>query len=172
MLDDALAVLEADGVAEPAHRLAAAPEVSELARAAERGRVPDDVVVNVVPVCVRADKKGVTALRETERELIADLICLLRRDLAGQERLPQLVGDDVALLAASGQRKVLALCEQKLRVGGLRRALVGGDKFPAAGLGQIFCVVRALGQAARDAPAAVRVHGYDAGRRHEITSSF
>ena len=60
------------------------------------------MVVNVVPVCVRADEKGVAAFRETECELIADLICLLRRDLAGQERLPQLVGDDVALLAASG----------------------------------------------------------------------
>ena len=48
ILHDGVAVLDADGIVEPPNSTAAAPKVSEFAGLAERGRVPNHMIVNMV----------------------------------------------------------------------------------------------------------------------------
>ena len=65
---------------------------------AVKGRgVVINVIVNVALVGMCADKKLVFAFRPAHRRFIADFICLLRRHLAGRERLPDLEEQGPAL---------------------------------------------------------------------------
>ncbi len=78
------------------------------------------------------------ALEKAHGERIAHAVCLLRRDLTGLKGLAHLIGDHVALLLPAGEGFVLPLREQKLRVGGFRAALIGGDQLAALRLFGIF----------------------------------
>ena len=48
------------------------------------------MIVNVAFVNVGTDKELILALCPAHGRFIADFVCLLRRDLAGRERLPDL----------------------------------------------------------------------------------
>ncbi len=54
------------------------------------GGVVINVIVNVPFVNVGADEELILALCPAHGCFIADFVCLLRRDLAGRERLPDL----------------------------------------------------------------------------------
>ena len=65
---------------------------------AVKGRgIEIDVIVNVALVGMGADEKLVFAFRPAHRRFKAQLICLLRRHLAGRERLPYLEKQSPAL---------------------------------------------------------------------------
>ena len=66
--------------------------------------------VNMFLVHMSADDESVFSLRQRHRQLIADFVCQLRRDLSRLERLPQVLGDYILfLLVAPGHRGVLPL---------------------------------------------------------------
>ena len=72
------------------------------------GGVVINVIVNVALVNVGADEELILALCPAHGCFIADFICLLRRDLAGRERLPDLKEQGPALHGPARFRLVLA----------------------------------------------------------------
>ena len=83
------------------------------------------MVVNVAFVNVGTDKELILALCPAHSRFIADFVCLLRRDLAGRERLPDLKEQGPALHGPARFRLVLAFRQKKLSGGGCRIAEVG-----------------------------------------------
>ena len=93
---------------------------------AVKGRgIEIDVVVNVALVGIGADEKLAFAFRPAHRRFIADFVCLVRRHLAGRERLPDLEEQRPALHGPGRGRLVFAFHQQKLSGCG-RVAKVGG----------------------------------------------
>ena len=82
---------------------------------AVKGRgIEINVVMQMALVNVGADKKLIFALCPAHSRFIADFVCLLRRDLAGWESLPDLKEQGPALYGPARFRLVLALYQQKL----------------------------------------------------------
>jgi len=117
-IDDRQLMFRADQVAEFTDGFGAVPKVVEFSPAVKCGRVPDDVVVNVVPVDVCADNKSVLAFEKPLSEFISDAIGFLGGHFAGLEGLADLIGDDIMLLLASGEHLVLAFCQREFCGGG------------------------------------------------------
>ena len=93
-----------------------------------KGRgVEIDVVVQMALVGMGADEKLVFAFRPAHRRFITDFVCLVRRHLAGRERLPDLEAQSPALHGPGGGRLVFAFHQQKLSGGCGRVAEVGGN---------------------------------------------
>ena len=83
--------------------------ILELPGAVQGGGIEDDVIVDMRPVGVGSNDKGVLAFGEAHPQLITDTVGLLRRDLARFEGLAYLVGDDIMLLAAARHVFILPL---------------------------------------------------------------
>jgi hypothetical protein len=80
-------------------------------------------------------------VREAHRRFIPNLVCLFRRNLAGLERLPDLVCDDIARNLPPGNAEILFLGEQKFLIDRFRIAGVGGDILAVLGFLPILCIV-------------------------------
>ena len=89
------------------------------------GGVVINVIVNVALVNVGADEELILALCPAHGRFIADFVCLLRRDLAGRERLPDLKEQGPALHGPPRFRLVLAFQQQELSGGGCRITEIG-----------------------------------------------
>ena len=126
ILNDRQLMLDAHPVREPPHRKAGADEVMKLPGAVLGRGVVINVIVNVALVDVGTNEKLVLALCPAHGRFIADFVGLLRRDLTGRERLPDLKEQGPALHGPARSRLVLALCQKKLSGGGCRIAEVGG----------------------------------------------
>jgi len=161
ILHDGVAVLDADGIIKPPNGTTAAPKVSEFAGLAERGRVPNHMIVNMGFVDMGADDIGVIALGEALGQLTAQTVRVLRCDLSGNKGLPQMVGDHIIPAAHSaGLLDVLILGEKKLGVGDPAVALPACYQPAAVCLLRIFGVVddSADGLSHRAAFAGVERH--------------
>ena len=154
-------MLRADQVAEFTDGFGTVPEVTKFPLAVERGGVPDDVIMNMVPVDMCADDECVLAFEKPLGEFVADVVGFLGGDFAGLERLADLIGDDITLLLASGEHLVLAFCQREFCGGGFVVAGVGRDQFAVGGLGAVCGVVSSLGQAAEEGFLLVLVYGDD-----------
>ena len=143
--DDGEVVLEANEVGELAKRAPGAEEVAEFRRAVNGCRVKNDVVVDVPLVRVGADDVGVTPLQKALGQLTSDAVCLLRRDLAGLERLADVVRDHARLFAA-GVLRILPFREHELRRHELRRAAIGVDERAVFSFFRVLDVVHALSE--------------------------
>ena len=53
----------------------------------------------MLAVCVSGNEKGILTLRPAHRRFIADTVGLLRGDLAGLERLPDLIAEHIGIPA-------------------------------------------------------------------------
>ena len=73
--------------------------------------------------------------------------CFFCRNFAGSEGLPDLIGDNVAFLAAPGGLLVQLFREHELLVHSKRAALIAADKFALFSLVRILCIVGAVFQA-------------------------
>ena len=82
-------------------------------------------IVNVALVDVGTNEKLVLALCPAHDRFIADFVGLLRRNLTGRERLPDLKEQGPALHGPACFRLVLAFRQKKLSGGGCRIAEVG-----------------------------------------------
>ena len=83
-------VFQAYPVRQPPEGKAGAEEIMEFPGAVKGRGVEIDVVVDVALVGMGTDKKLVFAFRPAHRRFKADFVCLVRRHLAGRERLPDL----------------------------------------------------------------------------------
>ena len=102
-------MLQTQPVTDPLQGQPGQMEIPELPGAVQGGGIEDDVIVDMRPVGVGGNDKGVFAFREAHPQLIADTVGLLRRDLARFEGLAYLVGDDIMFLAAARHVFVLPL---------------------------------------------------------------
>ena len=82
-------------------------EISELPFAIKRNGVPIDVIVNVGFISMGANKESVFSFEKARSEVIADLICFLRRYFAGLKGLTHLVNKHITLFVLSGKGFVL-----------------------------------------------------------------
>ena len=119
-------MLQTYPVRQPPEGKAGAEEIMEFPGAVKGRGIEIDVVVNVALVGMGADEKLVLAFRPAHRRFKAQLVCLLRRHLAGRERLPYLEKQRPALHGPGGGRLVFAFHQQKLGGGCGRVAKVGG----------------------------------------------
>ena len=136
----------------------------------QSGGVPNDVIMDVGLVHMSADNKSVVFFGKPAGQLIAQAVGLLRGDLAGDEGLPDSVGDHIigpALPAGLG--KVLAFGEQKLRIRNPAVALVAGNEPAAVRLVRILHVVDNVLNCSSHRPAFAGVQGYDTGGCDKIT---
>ncbi len=83
-------MLQTYPVRQPPEGKAGAEEIMEFPGAVKGRGIEIDVVVNVALVGMGADEKLVLAFRPAHRRFKAQLVCLLRRHLAGRERLRNL----------------------------------------------------------------------------------
>ena len=150
--DDGQIIFKANAVREPPHRTTRADEVPELPGTVQRGRIVINVIVDVCLVCVGCNEKGILALCPAHRRFIADAVRLLRCDLAGLERLADLIAKHIRvppLLPACGSL-VLGLAQKELGIGGHMVATIGRDQLAALGLVRVLPVVKPFFQGLRD----------------------
>ena len=140
-------MLQADKIAQLLQRQAGAPEVLKFFRAVHRSGIEDNVVMDMSPVCVRCHDKGVFALGKPQRQLIPHPVCFFRRDLTGLERLPDLVGDHVAVLLLSGRLIILPLLQHKFFIDRIGIAAKGCDCFALFCFLRILCIICPLSEA-------------------------
>ena len=82
---------------------------------AVKGRgIEINVVMQMALVNMGTDEKLILAFRPAHSRFIADFVCLLRRDLTGWKRLPDLKEQGPALHGPARLRLVLAFCQKKL----------------------------------------------------------
>lgn len=105
------------------------------------------MIVNVFPVGMGGNDKGVFAFQKSGGQFVANLICFLCRDFTGPEGLPYLISNHIAFLAAPGGLLVQLLCEHELLIYGKRAALIAADKLTLFSLVRILCIVGAVFQA-------------------------
>ena len=109
--------------------------------------------MDMVPVYMGADDKGVVAFRQLQRKLPADLVRLFRRDLAGLKGLAKVISDHIVRASLSaGEIYILAFRQKKLRVGGTGVALMAVDQPPVIRLLRIFHIVDNVGYGGRYIP--------------------
>lgn len=160
--DDGQIIFKANAVREPPHRPGRADEVPELAGTIQRSGIVVDVIMNVLAVCMGGNEKGILALRPAHGRFIAHPICLLRGDLSGLERLPDLIAQHIGippLLPARGGL-VLGLGEQELRIGGHVVARIAGDQLPALGLVRVLPIFKTVFQRLGDGFPLADVVGF------------
>lgn len=98
------------------------------------------------------NEKGVLALRPAHGCFITHPVCLLRGDLSGFERLPDLIAQHIGILPLLPARDglIFRLAQRELGVGGYVVALVGRNQFAALGLVRVFTVFKPILQRLRD----------------------
>ena len=65
------------------------------------------MVVNMSFVCMRTNKESVFAFEKAGSKIISDLVCFLRRNFTGFERLAHLINEHIVLFFFSGKVFVL-----------------------------------------------------------------
>ena len=116
------------------------------------------MVVNVRPVGVGGNDKSVLALQKTLGKLVADAVSFLRRDLSRLERLPHLIGDHIAFLAAPGGLLVQPFRQQKFFIYRQRAALIAAYQLALLGLVRVLDIAGVVVQTSPDGLAFVLPH--------------
>ena len=115
------------------------------------------MVMDVVTVYVGGNDKSVFALGKPHGKFIAHLVGFFGGDLAGFERLPDLIGNHIIFLSASCGKFVLPLGQHKFFVCGQRAALIAADQLSPVRFVRILRIVRAAFQASCNRLALVLV---------------
>lgn len=130
-------MFQANHIAESLNCQTGKEKVFEFPCGIQRGRIINDMVVNVGFVDVGRNDESVFALCPSHRCFIADLVRFFRRDSSWLKRLAYLVCDDIVLLLSAGNMLVLPFGKQKFFIRCLWITLIGADKFAIIG----FCSV-------------------------------
>ena len=126
------------------------------------------MIMNVVPIDMCANDKGVFAFEKSLGELITDPVCFLGCHFSRLEGLAELISDYIMLLLTSGSLEVNLLAERELSRRSFRRALKRGNQFSVRGLFPVHCVVSPLGETFENRFSTVMVHRNDSGRCYRI----
>ena len=140
-------MLQTNQVAQPLYCQPREEKIPEFSCTIQRSGIVDDMIVNVFPVGMGGNDKGVFAFQKSGGQFVANLICFLCRDFTGPEGLPYLISNHIAFLAAPGGLLVQLLCEHELLIYGKRAALIAADKLTLFSLVRILCIVGAVFQA-------------------------
>ena len=143
-------MLQTNQVAQSLHCQTGEEKIPEFPGAIQCSGIVDDMVVDVFPVGMSGNDKGVFAFQKAGSQLVANSICFLCRDFTGPEGLPYLISNHIAFLAAPGGLLVQLLCEHELLICGKRAALIAADKLTLFSLVRILCIVGAVFQAGGD----------------------
>ena len=108
ILDNRKLMLNAHPVREPPQSKGRADEVMKLPGAVLGRGIEINMVMRMPLVNMGTDEKLVLAFCPAHGCFIADFVCLLRRDLTGRERLPDLKEQGPALHGPARFRLVLA----------------------------------------------------------------
>ena len=108
-------------------------EILEFPCGIQRGRIINDMVVNVRFVDVGRNDESVFAFCPSHRCFIADLVRFIRSDFSWLKRLAYLICDDIVLLLPAGNMLVLPFRKQKFLVYCLWITLIRTDKFAIIG---------------------------------------
>jgi hypothetical protein len=117
ILDNRQLMLNAHPVRKPPQSKGRADKVMKLPGAVLGRGIEINMVMQMPLVNMGTDEKLVLTLCPAHGFFIADFVCLIRRDLAGRERLPDLKEQGPALHGPACFRLVLALCQKKLSRG-------------------------------------------------------
>ena len=120
-------MFQTNQVAQPLHRKGGKPEIFEFPGSVQGSGIINNVVVDVRPVGVGGNDKSVFTLQKSLGKLVADAVGFLRRDLPRLKRLPHLIGDHIAFLAAPGGLLVQPFRQQKFFIYRQRAALIAAD---------------------------------------------
>ena len=115
------------------------------------------MVVDVLPVRVGGNNKRILALQKTLGKLVTDAVGFFWRNFTRLERLPHLIGDNIAFLPASVYEIVLPLGKHKFFICCQGATSIAADILPLLGLVRVFNIVRAIFQAGRNGHALVFV---------------
>lgn len=108
------------------------------------------MIMNVFPVRVGCNDKRILAFGETHCQLITHLVGFFGGDLAGFERLPDLIGNHVTFLSAPSDKFILPFGQHKFFIHRQRTAFVTADQFALLCLVRVLGVIRAAFQAGRN----------------------
>ena len=141
ILNDRKAVFQTEAITGPPQGKTGAEEITVLMPRIYLRGIVDDMSMDMGVVDVRGNDKLMLALCPAHRQLVADLLGLLRRDLTGLEGLPDLIQQHIAIRdLPAGMVSVGPLCQKHLVGGGGRIAAVCHHQLAAQGLGRIDCV--------------------------------
>ena len=113
--------------------------------------------MDVVTVCVGGNDKRILTLGKPHGKLITDLVGFLGSDLAGFERLPDLIGNHVTFLSAPSDKFILPFGQHEFFIHRQRTALIAADQLSLIRFVRILRIVRAAFQAGRNRLALVFV---------------
>ena len=115
------------------------------------------MIMNVFPVRVGCNDKRILAFGETHCQLITHLVGFFGGDLAGFERLPDLIGNHVTFLSAPSDKFILPFGQHKFFIHRQRTAFVTTDQFALLCLVGILYIVCTAFQTGRNRLAFVFV---------------
>ena len=78
-------MLCADQIAQTGNSFVRQEEITEFVLAIKGGRIPDDVIVDVVLVDVRGDNEGVVSFQKAGSKFVANAIRFFRRYFSREE---------------------------------------------------------------------------------------
>jgi len=112
------------------------------------------MIMNVVFVDVGADDESMVPVCKAFGKLTADPVCFLRRDLAGDKGLSEMVSNHIVRTARSaGERGILPFGKKELGVGCAAVAFVAGDEPAVIRFLRILCIVDDVANCCSDVPA-------------------
>ena len=112
------------------------------------------MIMDVMFVDVGADNESVVPIRKAFGKLTADPVCFLRRDLAGDKGLPEMVSDHIIRAARpAGKRGILPFGKQKLGVGCPAVAFITSDESATIRFLRILRVIKNVADCRANVPA-------------------
>ena len=135
-------IFNADRITQLPNRFGTAPKVTELPVTVRINRRPDDVIMDMGFINMRADHKGVITLGEPFGKFYTQSVGFFRCDLSRLKRLANMISDHIICSSRpSGGSNVLALCQQKLCVSSPAVTLISCDESAVVCLLRICCIV-------------------------------
>lgn len=117
---------------------------------------------------MRGNEKGMAALQEALRQLVANTVRFFWRDLSRLKGLPQLIGNHGVSMAAPCDVPVAGIQEGEGMRGGFPFAAKGGDKLAVLRFVGVLCVGCALYHALQQGFPLADVHRDDSCSCHNL----
>lgn len=129
------------------------------------------MIMNMVFIHMGTHHKGMIALCQLQRKLPPDLIRFFRRDFAGLEGLPEVVGDHIIRAPVpSGQVQILPLGKKELRIRDPGITLIAINEFSKIRFLRILHIVNNVRNSRRHIPAFSYMQRHQPCSRHTNTS--
>ena len=125
ILDNRQFMFDAHAVREPPQGKGRTNEIMKFPGAVKGRRIEINVIVDMGLVGMRTDEELILSLCPAHRRFIADTVCFFRRNLPGQERLPDLKEQGPARYGPACLCKVLTFYQKKLGGSRVRIAEIG-----------------------------------------------